>query len=937
MSNGLRRFSLFAAFLAVLILPSIGIAQFYFGRNKIQYDHFDWQVYSTEHFNIYYYTEEQEIARAAAYFTEEAFREYELKFNHTITHPIPLIIYSNHIHFQQTNIYPYMVPEGVGGFFEFVKKRVVIPYNGNMQDFRKVLRHELVHVFMHHKINIATEDLGAWEAPNFPLWFTEGIADYWAEGWDAQAELILRDAVLHDYLFPLDSYELMASGFLLYKVGQSFLRFFEERYGADRLRMLMEDYWQYENFDDALGAMANKKFEDLEAEWRVALKQQYAESLPEQDVILPGQNQITQFGPNCNPKFYTDLSGKKHIVYLTSRGGYTDIVSQLIGEKKSTTIVSGERNADRESLHFLQTDFSISDDGKLAYVTKSGRQDAIRIVDVATRQEITSLQHPDLITIRSPKISADGKRVIFSAQVFGGQPDIYFWDIEKAEANRLTDDIYTDIDPCFDPTAEFVVFSSDRERPALDTGMNLFLMRIEDRTIRRLTQNEDKEVKPIWITSHPARIYYLSDRNGTDNAYFLDIDNIDIPDEPRIDIHQMTDYHTGLQDLYPGPGDSLLTSVFMNYNFQLYYLPTHGDSIIKTVTPAKFDVPDSSWKIPGIRRYSIKESRPYRLRYSLDFAQTNVVQDPIFGFLGGAQLGVSDLLGNRYYHFLLANSAQTTSEILDRFNLALTMVDLSRRSNRAIGIFHFANDYYDPYQGFFFERAMGIRGALNYPIDTFRRLEFSLSWWSSRKDYYFGKVEDAYLISNFFSFVHDNSIWTFTGPIDGWCLRLMAGPTFDFLRSQLHNYTVLLDFRYYYRPVPFMTFAQRSMFWFNDGVDIRRFYIGGSWGLRGYGLYQIYGRKYVMLNNELRFPFARSLMLRTRTTAIGLSPIRAALFFDVGNAWDYHYHGLIGSFGAGLRGLFLGGLVLRLDVGKKTDFHDLEKGLFVQFFFGWDY
>jgi len=144
-------FILLSIFISLLFWQPAS-AQFYFGRNKIQYDSFSWQVYHSDHFDIYYYPEELEIAKAAAHFAEEAFREFEIKFNHTIRRKIPLIIYSNHIHFQQTNVLPYLIPEGVGGFFEFIKKRVVLPYTGTMHDFRHVVRHELVHVFMHHKI-----------------------------------------------------------------------------------------------------------------------------------------------------------------------------------------------------------------------------------------------------------------------------------------------------------------------------------------------------------------------------------------------------------------------------------------------------------------------------------------------------------------------------------------------------------------------------------------------------------------------------------------------------------------------------------------------------------------------------------------------------------------------------------------------------------------
>jgi hypothetical protein len=40
----------------------------YFGKNQIHYDKFEWHIYTTDHFEIYYYPElEQHLARVAGY------------------------------------------------------------------------------------------------------------------------------------------------------------------------------------------------------------------------------------------------------------------------------------------------------------------------------------------------------------------------------------------------------------------------------------------------------------------------------------------------------------------------------------------------------------------------------------------------------------------------------------------------------------------------------------------------------------------------------------------------------------------------------------------------------------------------------------------------------------------------------------------------------
>ena len=58
-----------------ILLPSLAEAQF-FGRNKIQYENFDWHVLNTPHFEIFFYEEEEDLAARAAVIAEhEAFLE----------------------------------------------------------------------------------------------------------------------------------------------------------------------------------------------------------------------------------------------------------------------------------------------------------------------------------------------------------------------------------------------------------------------------------------------------------------------------------------------------------------------------------------------------------------------------------------------------------------------------------------------------------------------------------------------------------------------------------------------------------------------------------------------------------------------------------------------------------------------------------------------
>ena len=98
---------------------------------------------------------------------------------HTVQRRIPLIVYSSHVYFEQTNIIPGFLPEGVAGFTESLKGRVALPLSGSLPEFERVLVHELVHVFMFDRIRTVLKARGAARYRRGPLWFSEGLAEYW--------------------------------------------------------------------------------------------------------------------------------------------------------------------------------------------------------------------------------------------------------------------------------------------------------------------------------------------------------------------------------------------------------------------------------------------------------------------------------------------------------------------------------------------------------------------------------------------------------------------------------------------------------------------------------------------------------------------------------------------------------------------------------------
>jgi hypothetical protein len=136
---------LLLAVAAAGFLPEPVQAQWSFGRNKVQYDQFDFRVLTTDHFDIHYYSEEADAVEDLTRMSERWYERFARTFQHEFEARKPLIIYADHPDFQQTNTLSGFIGEGTGGVTESLKNRVIMPLAGSYADTDHVLGHELVH------------------------------------------------------------------------------------------------------------------------------------------------------------------------------------------------------------------------------------------------------------------------------------------------------------------------------------------------------------------------------------------------------------------------------------------------------------------------------------------------------------------------------------------------------------------------------------------------------------------------------------------------------------------------------------------------------------------------------------------------------------------------------------------------------------------------
>ena len=917
--------------LITTLLPSAAFCQF--GRNKLQIGNPDWYEWDTEHFELYYHAGYDSLASIGKGYLDIGYEHLTSSLGRSPDYPLPVIMYPSPNEFLENNVSLEILPEATGGFTEAFKNRIVVPFNGSYREFSHVLRHELVHAFQFYLLfggNISSI-VSASRFVTPPLWFIEGMAEYLSLDWDFESDMYIRDAVVHDHLLPPGEIE----GFLVYKQGQSMVKYIAERYGVRKLGEILSKMKLSPSVDDAFEDAIGRDQEKLYEEWRREIKEYIWRELPGREFADDFATRITDHRRegshfNVRPVFSPDGN---YIAYFSDESNYSDLMLVSVLSKERRHLVKGERSGDFEGFHSFSSAPAFSPDGRrVAYVTRRKTRDYIAIFDIERKKVVEEIC-PRLNALFSPSFFPDGERLVFSG-LSGMKLDLYIYHFESGRFSRITDDIYPDNEPSVSPDGRFVAFASARPLDTDDTTSldrlekNIFIYDVEGDSIFPVTHDGFSSSSPSWGPN--GRLVYSSYRNGISNLYLYDMaEGVSYP---------LTDVVTGaFFPCFNPDGSSIAFSTFQDNGWDIFILENLSPKEKIADTPFRegepvFELPvareeekDTS-ETGGITeefskfvfakepRREKKETRKlgkkrYTPSFSADYATASLFYDTFYGIQGQTVLLFSDMLGNHRI-FLATDLFNTT----DNANFYLSYTYLKRRTDIGGTIFHTKNYFIDNNGRFFSDRVYGTELYVAYPFSQFVRAEMSIAGLLLNRCFYEPPFDDKNIsfVGAEVAWVKDNSLWGDTGPINGTRVRfkLEGLPP---LSSDSYNYIeVQGDARRYFRILHKYTFAMRLTGGVVTGKNPKRYYLGGAsqwlnyrvatddiysvrdmylssyiYPLRGYRLFDLFGTRYALFNFEFRYPFIEKVSFGF--PPIEMRNINGAVFVDVGSAWDNDY------------------------------------------------
>ncbi|MCL2436136.1 MAG: hypothetical protein FWD09_08410, partial [Lentimicrobiaceae bacterium] len=510
-----------------------------FGKNRVQYQNFNWQFYRNPQFDVYFYHNSRPIADYVNMVAPEMIKEIETYFNFTSGRKLQFIVYRTQSDFKESNFnYDNDDFYNQAGITNIYGSKVYIFFDGSHANLNKMIRGGIASVYARGivqgqtvRANMASEL--AMDAPN---WFYSGLSSYMAESWNSQLDAQVRDGIVSRRFKKLDNLSPMEAT----QAGHSFWRFIVDRYGEDAIPKVLQACRSARSVERGFTFATNRRFQDLLTDWYrfyvVTFAKDKNRERPDTQPLLRRAKRT---------RHYSELTlspdGESY-AFATNEAGQIRVWLKTPEDKRPRTVFrKNARTEDNPDLSFPKLAWH-PDGEMMGFTTEDkGRTKGIKTVQ--------SYYHPVVVKtrVRQPRMLVEldkitdwsyvsaGNALLLSG-VKSGQTNIYLYHLQARGLEAITNDIYDDLNPRMLNDGSSIIFSSNRPEDSLTRrrfynkeSLNFYDLFVynpkkEGNQLLRVTNT------PNANESHPrvmenGEVLYLSDENGINNRYVAKFDS----------------------------------------------------------------------------------------------------------------------------------------------------------------------------------------------------------------------------------------------------------------------------------------------------------------------------------------------------------------------------------------------------------------------------
>ena len=524
--------------LLFLLLVSPVQAQFYngsqltFGKNRVQYQKFNWQFFRSNQYDVYFYPTSKPLAEYTFGKAISFINDLEKTLNYSLSKKIHFIVYNTQSDFRESNFgYDDEDFYNQGGVTNIYGSKVYLYFNGDHTQFDKMIKSGIATIFARNIIegesvgaNISSEHLSS-----VPNWFYSGLASFLSESWSPELDIYIKNGILTKRYPVLEDLNPVEATY----AGHAFWKFIVDRYGASSISNILYSVRSSRSVEKSIYYVTGVTYKDLLEDWYryyfVLYKKEIKRTVPEDDGALKKTNKNREYS-----QITLSPDGESY-AYVTNEAGQIKVWLQMKDAKKPKVIFKRDKKTeDNPDLSFPLIawhpsgdllGFSIEEKGRCyyyPYIISEKKKEKRFLVDV---EKITDWVYSD-----------DGKMMLFSG-FRNGQSDIYIYSFQARSYQNLTNDFYDDFGPRFLNKQQDIIFSSNRPVDSLDsdnkffhtqnlTNYDLFVYHYaaKDPNLLRVTYTPHASEKEVRVLNQ-GQILYLSDENGIYNRYLAQFDS----------------------------------------------------------------------------------------------------------------------------------------------------------------------------------------------------------------------------------------------------------------------------------------------------------------------------------------------------------------------------------------------------------------------------